>query len=163
MTGNTMDGLTSLDSNCIARMDVYGYEDNLMNPWTLYINKGTVQAGRAFVMVFDMCTWCDMGYLISLETIPIGSGYVSILFNYLDSFSSTMHSVGLGQIQQENATPYTSIVAIECLQVHSSELRHFHCPRNSSDMNIIEHIWYVLQLAIQKRSPPPSVNFLHNS
>ncbi|GBN80467.1 hypothetical protein AVEN_114160-1 [Araneus ventricosus] len=39
MTGNTLPGLTSLVSNCIGRMDMYGYGENLMNPWTLHVNR----------------------------------------------------------------------------------------------------------------------------
>ena len=37
MTGKMFPGLTSLISNCIERMDVYRYGDNLMNPWTLHV------------------------------------------------------------------------------------------------------------------------------
>ncbi|GBM16774.1 hypothetical protein AVEN_9368-1 [Araneus ventricosus] len=32
LTGNTLPGLTSLVSNCIGRMHVYGYGDNIINP-----------------------------------------------------------------------------------------------------------------------------------
>ncbi|GBN92572.1 hypothetical protein AVEN_211663-1 [Araneus ventricosus] len=32
MTGNTLPGLTSRVSNCIGRMHVYEYEDNIINP-----------------------------------------------------------------------------------------------------------------------------------
>ncbi|GBM95881.1 hypothetical protein AVEN_135374-1 [Araneus ventricosus] len=32
MTGNTLPGLTSLVSNCIGRMHVYEYGDNIINP-----------------------------------------------------------------------------------------------------------------------------------
>ncbi|GBN40017.1 hypothetical protein AVEN_250884-1 [Araneus ventricosus] len=31
-SGNTQPGLTSLDSNCIGRMRVYEYRDNIINP-----------------------------------------------------------------------------------------------------------------------------------
>ncbi|GBO09868.1 hypothetical protein AVEN_99468-1 [Araneus ventricosus] len=31
-SGNTQPGLTSLDSNCIGRMHVYEYGDNIINP-----------------------------------------------------------------------------------------------------------------------------------
>ena len=39
MTGNVLSGLTSLVSNCIQGMDVYGYGDNLMNPYTLHDSR----------------------------------------------------------------------------------------------------------------------------
>ena len=50
MTGNMLLDLTSPVSNCIERMDVYGYEDNLTNPLTLHVSRG-LQAGGSSVMV----------------------------------------------------------------------------------------------------------------
>ncbi|GBO04216.1 hypothetical protein AVEN_101117-1 [Araneus ventricosus] len=38
-TGNTLPGLTSLVSNCIGRMFVYEYGDNIINPQTLFVNR----------------------------------------------------------------------------------------------------------------------------
>ena len=69
---------------------------------------------------------------------------------------SIVHSDGLGQFQQDNATPHTSRIVTKWLQEHSSDFRHFRWPPKSPDMNIIEHIWDALQRAVQKRSPPPS-------
>ncbi|GFW90184.1 hypothetical protein TNCV_1790051 [Trichonephila clavipes] len=40
MTRNTLRCLISLIFNGIEGMDVYGYGDNLMNPWTLHVNRG---------------------------------------------------------------------------------------------------------------------------
>ncbi|GBM98239.1 hypothetical protein AVEN_116366-1 [Araneus ventricosus] len=66
-----------------------------------------------------------------------------------------VHSDKFGQFQQDSATPFTSRVATKWLHEHSPDLRHFHCPPKSSDMNIIQPIWVALQCAVQKRSPPP--------
>ncbi|GFX15470.1 transposable element Tcb2 transposase [Trichonephila clavipes] len=68
---------------------------------------------------------------------------------------SIVHSDGLGEFQQGNATPHTSRIATEWLQEHSSEFRHFCWPPKSPDINIIEHISDALQRAVQKRSPHP--------
>ncbi|GBM09160.1 hypothetical protein AVEN_226681-1 [Araneus ventricosus] len=69
---------------------------------------------------------------------------------------SIVHSDGLGQFQQYNATPpHASRVATKWLQEHSSEFRHFHWPPKSPEMNIIEDIRDVLLHAVEKRSPPP--------
>ncbi|GBM29393.1 hypothetical protein AVEN_253914-1 [Araneus ventricosus] len=40
MTGNTFPGLTNLVSNCIGRMNVYEYGDDIINPYTLFVNRG---------------------------------------------------------------------------------------------------------------------------
>lgn len=39
MTRNSLPGLTSLVSICIGWMHVYGYVDNILNPWTLNVNR----------------------------------------------------------------------------------------------------------------------------
>ncbi|GBM72196.1 hypothetical protein AVEN_203273-1 [Araneus ventricosus] len=73
--------------------------------------QGTIQSGGAFVMVWDVCSCRDMGPLIRLETTLIGDRYLSILSDHLHSFMPIVHSDGLGQYQQYNATPYSSRVA----------------------------------------------------
>ncbi|GBL80062.1 hypothetical protein AVEN_29075-1 [Araneus ventricosus] len=53
LIGNTMPGLTSLVSNCIGRMHVYEYGDNINNPyWIIHpvCQQGTVQSGGVSVM-----------------------------------------------------------------------------------------------------------------
>ncbi|GBO06635.1 hypothetical protein AVEN_67327-1 [Araneus ventricosus] len=106
-------------------------------------------------MVWDVSSWRDMGLLIHLETTLTGDRYLSILPDHLHSFMSIVHSDGLGQFQQDNATPHASRVATKWLQEHSSDIRHFHWPPKSPEMNIIEDIWDVLLHAVEKGSPLP--------
>ncbi|GBL85284.1 hypothetical protein AVEN_222749-1 [Araneus ventricosus] len=68
---------------------------------------------------------------------------------------SIVHSDGLRQFQQDNATPHSSRVSTNWLQEHSSDFRHFHWLRKSPEMNIIEDIRDALLHAVEKRSPPP--------
>ncbi|GFT30860.1 transposable element tcb2 transposase [Trichonephila clavipes] len=81
-------------------------------------------------------------------------GYLSILSDQLHPFMSIVHSNGLGEFQQDNATPHTSRIATEWLQENSSEYRRFCWQPKSPDMNIIEHIWKAIQRAVQKRFSP---------
>ncbi|GBL84120.1 hypothetical protein AVEN_118539-1 [Araneus ventricosus] len=99
--------------------------------------QGPVQPG-AFLMVWYVCKWRDMGPLIHLETTLTGDRYLSILPDYIHAFMSIVHSDGLGQFYQDNATPHASRVATKWLQEHSSDFRHFHWSPKSPDMNIIE-------------------------
>ncbi|GBM22754.1 hypothetical protein AVEN_196121-1 [Araneus ventricosus] len=96
-----------------------------------------------------------MGPLIRLETALTGDRYATILYDHLYPFMSIVYSDGSGQFQQDNATAHTSRFVTEWLQEYISHIRHFHRPSKSPDVNIIEHIWYALQLTVQKRSPPP--------
>ncbi|GBN41436.1 hypothetical protein AVEN_174873-1 [Araneus ventricosus] len=93
--------------------------------------RGTVQSGGASVMVWDVCSWRDMGPLIRLETTLTGDRYLSILPDHLHSFMPIVHSDGLGQFQQDNATPQASRVATKWLQEHSYDFRHIHWPPKS--------------------------------
>ncbi|GBM08381.1 hypothetical protein AVEN_108377-1 [Araneus ventricosus] len=105
-------------------------------------------------MIWDVCSWRDMGHLIGLETTLTGDRYLNILSDHLHSFMSIVHSDGLGQFQKDNATLQASRVATKWLQEHCSDFRHFHYPPKSPDMKIIEDIWDALLHAVEKRSPP---------
>ncbi|GBL81964.1 hypothetical protein AVEN_50548-1 [Araneus ventricosus] len=80
--------------------------------------------------------------IINQQTLFVNRG----LFNLCD---------GLGQFQQENATPHTSRVATKWLQENSPDFRHFYWPPKSPEMNIIEDIRAALLHAVEKISPPP--------
>ncbi|GBL78167.1 hypothetical protein AVEN_42746-1 [Araneus ventricosus] len=123
--------------------------------WIQYVTKGTIQSGGTSVMVWDVCSWRDIGPLIRLETTLTGDRYLSILPDHLHSFMSIVHSDGLEQFQQENAIPHTSRVATKWLQEHSSYFRHFHWTSKSPEKDIIEDIRDALLHAVEKRSPPP--------
>ncbi|GFT18132.1 transposable element Tc1 transposase [Trichonephila clavipes] len=116
--------------------------------------QGTVQAGGGSAKVWGVWSWPDMGPPIRLNTTMTGDRYVRILCDHLHLFMFIVLSDGLGEFQQDNVTLFTSRIATEWLQEHFSEFRHVHWPPKSPDMNIIEHIWYALQCAFQKRSLP---------
>ncbi|GBM96405.1 Transposable element Tcb2 transposase [Araneus ventricosus] len=135
-----------------GRVQVWRNPHESMDPTC---QQGTVQSGGASVMVWGLCSWGEMGPLIRLETAQTGDRYVTILYDHLHPFMFIVHSDGFGQFQQGNATHHTSRFATEWLRECISDVRHFHRPSKSPDMNIIEQIWYALQRTVQKRSPPP--------
>ncbi|GFX91827.1 transposable element Tcb2 transposase [Trichonephila clavipes] len=94
--------------------------------------QGTIQIGGDFVMVWGLCSWRDMGPLIRLDMTLTSDRYVSILSDHLHPFMSIVHSDGLGEFQQDNATLHTSRIAAEWLQEHSAEFRHFRLATNTS-------------------------------
>ncbi|GFT00951.1 transposable element Tcb2 transposase [Trichonephila clavipes] len=73
----------------------------------------TVQAGEGYAIVWGVCSWRDMRPLIRLDTTLTGYRYISILSDLLHPFISIVHSDGLGELQQDNATPHTSRIATE--------------------------------------------------
>ncbi|GBM57122.1 hypothetical protein AVEN_237367-1 [Araneus ventricosus] len=106
-------------------------------------------------MVWDVCSWRDMGPLIRLETTLTGDRHLSILPDHLHSFMSIVHSDVLGQFQQDNAALHASRVATKWIQEHSSDFRQFYWPPKSPEMNLIEDIQDALLHAVENRSPPP--------
>ncbi|GFV61097.1 transposable element Tcb2 transposase [Trichonephila clavipes] len=106
-------------------------------------------------MVWSVFSWRDMGPLIRLNTTLTGDRYVSVLSDHLNPFIFFVHSDGLGEFQRDNVTPHSSRISTEWLQKPSSEFKHLRWPPKYPVMDIIEYIWYVLQRAVQKRSPPP--------
>ena len=69
-------------------------------------------------MVWDVCSWSDMGPLISPDTTLTGDTYVRILTDHLHPFMSIVHSGALGQF---HATPHTSRIATEWLHIWNLE------------------------------------------
>ena len=131
---------------------MYGYEDDLMNPFTLHFSRDCSSWGRLCNAVGHVqLEW--YGTLVHLDMT--GDTQVSILSDHLHPFMSITHSDGLGQFQQENALPYTSRITTEWIQEHSSGTKHLCWPPNSPDRNIIEHIWDAMQHGVQNRSPAP--------
>ncbi|GFX86187.1 transposable element Tcb2 transposase [Trichonephila clavipes] len=141
-------GLTCLVSNGIKVIGVYGYGDNLINLWTLHVNR------KLFKLVEALRSYgaCAVGVIWDpSDTSKFDSDrYVSILPDHLHPFMSIVHSDGLGEFQLDNATPHTSRIATEWLREHCSEFRHYCWPPKSPDINIIEHIWDAWQRVVRR-------------
>ncbi|GFX33141.1 transposable element Tcb2 transposase [Trichonephila clavipes] len=99
--------------------------------------QGTVEADGGSEMVWGVCSWRDMGSLIRLDTTLVGDRYIMVLSDHLHPFMSIVHSDGLGEFRQDNATPLTSSIATEWLQKHFFEFRYFHWSPKSPDRNIV--------------------------
>lgn len=64
--------LISIVSKCIGAFDMYGYRENPMNTWALYINK----------WLFSLMEPMWLGFLICIEMTLKGDRNVCILFIY---------------------------------------------------------------------------------
>jgi hypothetical protein len=127
----SLPGLTSLVFNCIDQMDMYDMETT---SWIhrSCMSQGTIQAGGDSVMVWGMCSWSDMGPLSRYDS---DRWHIGMHLGYSHA-SIHVHSDGLCQFQQDNATPHSSRIATEWLQEQSSEFKHLWWLPNSPDMNI---------------------------
>ena len=63
---------------------------------------------------------------------------------------------GDGIFQDDDAPIHTAHVVKNWYEEHESELRHIEWPPQFLDLNIIEHLWYVLERQFRNHYPPPS-------
>ena len=59
-------------------------------------------------------------------------------------------------IQHHNAPIHTARILYEWLEENSSEIEHAMWPPQSSDLNIIEHLWLILEKKVRSRYYPLS-------
>ncbi|GFX79987.1 transposable element Tc3 transposase [Trichonephila clavipes] len=56
--------------------------------------------------------------------------------------------------RDDNTRPHRANIVGECLQ--SEDITHMDRPAYSLDLNLIEHVWYMLGRRIAARQPPPT-------
>ncbi|GBM74330.1 hypothetical protein AVEN_122142-1 [Araneus ventricosus] len=63
----------NFQSKSKAARRLWGKECRYLRDVFRALDEGTVQSGGASVMVWDVCSWCDMGPLTRLETTLTGT------------------------------------------------------------------------------------------
>ena len=60
-----------------------------------------------------------------------------------------------GMFQDDNAPMHTAYVVKNWYKDHENELEHKERPSQSLNLNIIEHLCFVLERQVRNRYPPP--------
>ncbi|GBM89148.1 hypothetical protein AVEN_140468-1 [Araneus ventricosus] len=66
-------------------------------------------------------------------------------------------------VAQDNAPCHKARIVLEWFEEHTDEFHLMSCPHNSSDINPMEHIWYVMERQLRAQTPPcPYISTLRN-
>ncbi|GFX06877.1 transposable element Tcb2 transposase [Trichonephila clavipes] len=102
--------------------------------------------------------------LLSMEVGPLwyGGRYLGVVLGHLLLCMARLKlptmsiSWGRRQYQDDNAPIHTAKIVQEWFAEHEGEVGHLDWPPQSSDLNIIEHLWGYLESKLRARFPPPS-------
>ncbi|GFT63942.1 transposable element Tcb2 transposase [Trichonephila clavipes] len=108
--------------------------------------------GRYLGVVLDHLLLCIAR--LKLPTMSISWGIRCIHLSRLH-FPENAQDNNL-ECQEDNAPIHTAKIVQEWFAEHEGEVGHLDWPPQSSDLNIIEHLWGYLESKLRARFPPPS-------
>ena len=81
--------------------------------------------------------------------------YLNIVADQVHPFMATVFPDGSGLFQQDNAPCHTTKIVQEWFEEHDKEFKVLPWPPNSPDLNLIVHLWDVLEKEVRSMEAPP--------
>ncbi|MCI4388573.1 hypothetical protein PGIGA_G00087550 [Pangasianodon gigas] len=116
---------------------------------------GRRQAGRGSVMLWAMFCWETLGPVIHVDVTLTRTIYLNIAADQVHPFMATVFPNGSGLFQQDNAPCHSAKIVQAWFEEHDKEFRVLTWPPNYPDVNLIDHLWDVLDKQVWSMEAPP--------
>jgi hypothetical protein len=98
----------------------------------------------------------SVGPVFTLHGRNTAREYVDRSDNQVDSMIQTLFPKNDAVFQDDNAPIHTAETVQAWFEEHEGELQHLLWPTQSSDFNMIEPLWSVLETRLRNLMPPPT-------
>ncbi|GBM05885.1 Transposable element Tc1 transposase [Araneus ventricosus] len=106
---------------------------------------GHTQADGGSIMLWGTFSCVALGPVVMVEQTMKATNYLNII---VDQFPT-----GNGIFQQDNAPFYKARTVLEWFE-ENTEFHLMSWPPNSTDLNLMEHIWDVMEWQLRAQTPP---------
>ncbi|MCI4382560.1 hypothetical protein PGIGA_G00016250 [Pangasianodon gigas] len=113
---------------------------------------GRRQAGSGSVMLWAMFCWETLSQGIHVDVTLTRTTYLNII---ADPFMATVFPNGSSLFQQDNVPCHTAKIVQEWFEERDKEFKVLIWPPNSPDLNLIKHLWDVLDKQVRSMKAPP--------
>ena len=102
-----------------------------------------------------MFCWETLSPDIHVDVTLTRNTYLNIVSDQVYPFMAKVFPDGSGLFQQDNAPCHTARIVQEWFEEHDKEFKVLPWPPNSPDLNLIVHLWDVLEKEVRSMEAPP--------